>query len=466
MIETPDPRVPLTSPCPCGSGRKYKRCCWPVEKRRAAEARAAIRDVTPTVGAYAASFDLDLSGYEELFFGPAREQLGEDDFDEFMRRAGEAVTVAFMDIFAADYVLRSGWTVIERFLDDPKASGSLHPAAREYVELWGRASMGLYEVQEVVFGESLVLKDLFTRRSITVLERSASQSLNKWDALFTRVVRMGDVGLITGPVLAVPRRKLQWAIDSLKKLKNEPGDRSVTWARFFKKNWDIIPHLWFLIWVAPLKGLALQNFDGHELRDISVTYSLVAGGGVRAAARLDAMEELSGDDDGKWSWIEARDRGTMENVSVAWVSLDGDSVVLHVNSREREERVRERIDDVLGELVVKVERSEESMDMETMRKGPRPVDDDREDEPIPLDVQRQVVHQMLATHYRRWLDEPVPALDGLTPREAVAKRSHRQRVISLLKGIEVDAARRGPDDPAAGFDYGFLWRGLGVKRLG
>jgi len=318
-------------------------------------------------------------------------------------------------------------------------------------------------VQDVIPGESLVLKDLFTRRSITVLERSASQSLGKWDALFTRVVRMGDVGLITGPVLEVPRRKLQWAIDSLKKLKNEPGDRSVTWARFFKKHWADIPFIWFLMWVAPLKGLALQNFDGHELRDISVTYSLVKGGGARAADRLDAMKELSGNDDGRWSWIEERDRGTLENVSLALVALEGDSVVLQVNSREREAKVRERIDHVLGELVVEVERSDEAMDMETMQQGPRPVDDDREDEPIPLDVQRQVVHQMLATHYRRWLDEPVPALDGLTPREAAAKRSHRQRVISLLKGIEVDAARRGPDDPAAGFDFGWLWKELSIR---
>jgi hypothetical protein len=435
-----------------------------VEKRRAAEARAAIRDVTPTVGEYAACFEDDLPEYEELFFEPAREQFSENEFDEFMRRAGEAVKVAFFDILAADFVMRSGLSPIDWFLDDPEASGDLHPAAREYVEGWGRASMGLYEVQEVVFGESLVLKDLLTRRSITVLERSASQSLGKWDALFTRIVRMGDVGLITGPALQVPRRKLQWVIDSLKKVKNRPGDRSVTWARFFKKNWDVVPHLWFLMWVAPLKGLALRNFDGHELRDISVTYSLVSGGGARAAVRLDAMEELSREDDGRWSWIEERDRGTMENVSLAWLSVEDDSVVLHVNSREREERVRERIDDVLGELVVKVERSDEAMDMETIRKGPRPVDDDREDEPIPLDVQREVIHQMLATHYRRWLDEPIPALDGLTPREAVKDRDNRQRVISLLKGIEVDAARRGSDDPASGFDFGWLWRELSIRK--
>ena len=324
--------------------------------------------------------------------------------------------------------------------------------------------MGLYEVQTVIPGESLVLKDLFTRRSVKVLERSASRSLRKWDALFTRIARMGEVGLITGPVLEVPRRKLQWAIDSLKKFTDEPGDRSVTWARFFKNHWDDVPYLWFLLWVSPFEGMELQNFDGHDLRDISVAYSLVAGGGAQASARLDGIDELSRDDDERWAWVEERDRGALENVSVAFVSIEGDSVVLRVNSREREERVRERIDQVFGDLVVKVDRSSEAMDMEAIQRGPGPVDDGPEDEPIPLDVQRQVVHQMLASHYRRWLDEPVPALDGLTPRQAAAKRSHRQRVVALLKSIEVDARRRGSDDPMAGFDFRWLWKELSIRR--
>ncbi len=324
--------------------------------------------------------------------------------------------------------------------------------------------MGLYEVQTVIPGEPLVLKDLFTRRSVKVLERSASRSLRKWDALFTRIARMGEVGLITGPVLEVPRRKLQWAIDSLKKFTDEPGDRSVTWARFFKKHWDDVPYLWFLLWVSPFEGMELQNFDGHDLRDISVAYSLVAGGGAQASARLDGIDELSRDDDERWAWVEERDRGALENVSVAFVSREGDSVVLRVNSREREARVRERIDCVLGELAVKIDRSSEAMDMETIQRGPGPADDGREDEPIPLDVQRQVIHQMLASHYRRWLDEPVPALDGLTPRKAAAKRSHRQRVVALLKNIEVDARRRGSDDPMAGFDFGWLWEELSIRR--
>ncbi|HSL18803.1 MAG TPA: SEC-C domain-containing protein [Methylomirabilota bacterium] len=464
MIETPDPRVPLASPCPCGSGRKYKRCCWPVEKQRAAEARAAVRSSTGEVAAYALRFKDEIEEFEQWFFGPARERIAEDDLDELLSQVGDAIHVAFMDMLVSDYVTLSGETLIERFLDDDAASGDLHPAAREYLARWNEAAMGLYEVQEVVPGESLVLKDLFTRRSVSVAERTASLTVDRWDVVFTRVVQLGEVGLITGPVLPVPRRKLQWVMENVQRLKEQPGDRTVTWSRYFKKHWNDVPYMWFLMWAAPLKGLQLRNSDDEELLHITVTLGLRAGGGPRAAELLDSIEELERAAGGGWSWLESRDRGTLETISIAHIGLEGDSVEVLVNSREREARVRERVEGVLGELVASVERTEEAPDLEGMKERATSgnLDDDRGD--LPFEVQQRVVHEMLTKHYRSWLDEPIPALDGLTPRQAVADRDRRQQVISLLKGIEVDAHRRGPDDPMHGFDFAWLWRELGLRR--
>lgn len=464
MIETPDPQVPLTSPCPCGSGRRYKRCCWPVEKQRAAEARTAVRSSTGQVAAYALGFEDEIEEFEEWFFGPAREQIAQDDLDELLSHVGESVHVAFMDMLVADYVTWSGDTLIERFLDDERASGDLHPAAREYVRRWGEASISLYEVQEVVPEESLVLKDLFTRRSVEVLERSASRTLEEWDVIFTRVVPMDGAGVISGPVLEVPRRKLEWVLENVHRLKNEPGDRTVTWARYFKKHWNDVPYLWFLIWAAPLKGLQLRNFDDEELLDITVTMGLRAGGGARAAELLDSMEELGRADGDAWTWSESRDRGGTETISIAFVSLEGDSLEIHINSKEREAKVRDRVEGLLGDLVASVERVEEALDLDRMkdRAASHPLDDERSE--LPFELQQRVVHEMMTKHYRRWLDEPVPALEGMTPRRAAADRRRRHQVISLLKQIEVKSRRRRPDDPMASFNFGWLWRELGLRR--
>jgi hypothetical protein len=65
----------------------------------------------------------------------------------------------------------------------------------------------------------------------------------------------------------------------------------------------------------------------------------------------------------------------------------------------------------------------------------------------------------------RWLDEPVPALDGRTPREAAALKSARPQLISLLKGMENLSERdRRAGRPA--YDFGWMWGELGLDRPG
>jgi hypothetical protein len=55
---------------------------------------------------------------------------------------------------------------------------------------------------------------------------------------------------------------------------------------------------------------------------------------------------------------------------------------------------------------------------------------------IPDDVERELVGRYLQDHYRRWLDAPLPALDGQTPREAARTDRGGAQVDALLKDIE------------------------------
>ena len=62
---------------------------------------------------------------------------------------------------------------------------------------------------------------------------------------------------------------------------------------------------------------------------------------------------------------------------------------------------------------------------------------------------------------RRWLDEPLPALDGETPREAVAGE-RRDDVVRLVRGLENHAdraQRRG--EPGA--EVSWLRTGLAIQ---
>ena len=74
----------------------------------------------------------------------------------------------------------------------------------------------------------------------------------------------------------------------------------------------------------------------------------------------------------------------------------------------------------------------------------------------------KIVHQALTDHYRKTLDEPIPALGGQTPRKAVKTAKGRKKVIAWLKMLENQSAQQRPEDPMGAYDFTWLWRELGV----
>jgi len=85
-----------------------------------------------------------------------------------------------------------------------------------------------------------------------------------------------------------------------------------------------------------------------------------------------------------------------------------------------------------------------------------------EEAEAPSEDQKQVVHQVLEKHYRKWLDEAAPALGDLSPREAAADPERRPEVIAQL--LEAEERTRASSWPMNEFDFDFLWEELGLSR--
>jgi len=71
---------------------------------------------------------------------------------------------------------------------------------------------------------------------------------------------------------------------------------------------------------------------------------------------------------------------------------------------------------------------------------------------------------VLRRHYKRWPDEPVPALGGKTPKAAVRSKKGRQAVIELLKDFEIHETGKASREGGEPFDFGFLWKRLGLEK--
>lgn len=102
--------------CPCGGGRKYKRCCLP-----AAEAMTGAYTVAERQSAQAAlgkfgwrhEFDEDRTRAGRRFLEGAFELLTQDEAREVAAQ-GE---VFFQDWFTTDFRLAGGQTLLERFVE-------------------------------------------------------------------------------------------------------------------------------------------------------------------------------------------------------------------------------------------------------------------------------------------------------------------------------------------------------------
>ena len=79
--------------------------------------------------------------------------------------------------------------------------------------------------------------------------------------------------------------------------------------------------------------------------------------------------------------------------------------------------------------------------------------------------ERAIVQQSLEAHYRQTLDQPIPLLGNVSPRQAVGTPRGREKVAAWLKMLENNGMRRPDDDPMAGYDFRWMWAELGIERL-
>jgi hypothetical protein len=193
-----------------------------------------------------------------------------------------------------------------------------------------------------------------------------------------------------------------------------------------------------------------------------------------ALATLSALRQENA---GLWNWlatpgarpeiVSRRATGqtlvtTMEDGSLVLgtIELKQRRLSLSVNSLARAERGRAMLTPVLAGLVGAplAERTDLDQMLASKRQPPAPTG-------LSPEQERALVRQTLDDHYRRMLDEPIPALGGNSPRAAARTAKGRQRVVAWLKLLENHAAQRQPGDTLGGYDLSWMWRELGVEAL-
>ncbi len=388
---------------------------------------------------------------------------------------------------ADDYLRRRGW----------KESVS----TREYIAGLRRSVISLYEVSGLVPGESMLLRDLVRGgEPVRVWEKSGSQGLRPWDRIATRIIPLRDRAVISGTLMAFDRDTSEALLASLGRVRNQASSDVAVVARelgieagterlagiltpdlLLGLGAFLVTNLWLGAALKAAQGKdrpELLNSDGDPLEFTTLHFPLLPGvTAPRLRAALAIIPALRQENAGFWNWlaepgakpqtVPRRATGqtfitTMEDGSLVLgtVKLKGRRLSLAANSPAHAERGRALLEPVLAGLVRAP--LTERTDLEQMLAAERPA-------PAPTGLspaqERALVHHGLDAHYRRVLDEPIPALGGRTPRAAAKTVKGREKVVVWLKTLENHSGRQKPGDPMSSYDFGWLWQELGVEAM-
>lgn len=394
-----------------------------------------------------------------------------------------------------DYLKRRGW--------HEKAMN------KAYMKALRSSVVSLYEVSDIRPGESFLVRDLFRGgEPVRVEEHSGSKSLKQWDRITARVLRVRNKTLISGGLLHFDHGLADSLLESLHRVRESTKTKGGDLVRELSERFgreidpaeideafddgDVLRYAAPFVttcWLKNKLDLALnpklpelRNGDGDAVEFLTLHFPLKPGATAeRVRAALNALSALRSESSTFWNWLApdgTKDRGarksapsglrletTMEDgpVVLGNLELTEKMLSLSINSQNRAERGQALLIPALEGLIGEplVERQDlEQMLARTSEPRPAPSSSDLTDE-----ESREVIHRTFEQRYRRQLDEPIPMLGDLTPREAARSEAGRDKLVSWLKRVENHASRQGPSDPMASYDVTWLWNELGVEEL-
>lgn len=388
-------------PCPCGSGRKHKVCCavrngWPLDERI-----GWLHDKIARHAASAPAADL---------LEPVYEALGVELDDP---SAWDDLVIANLSVFDSGVVR-----------DLVGRRGALLPADElDLLRDWAEVRAGAYGVVEVDRGTGVTLRDHRAGTTVELADRSLSEHLQVDDMILAWIVPGPDGPEAVTGVVPVPSHA---RVSLLELIDSDPYPEEVA------------------AWYGALSGPpTVTNREGEPLVFGTVTYEVADEAEAQSvlASRLDEEDGV---------FVEHHTTLDGDSVVRGTVTLDGATLIVEANSSPRTARLRDLVEGLLPDARLVDEQHvpvAEAM-ARSRTDGDADAGYDEDVSPEEAAALQAALDEYLTAYEDRWLDLPIPALGGATPREAAddpTRRGDLERLLREMGARAVSGAGRAMD---------------------
>jgi hypothetical protein len=328
---------------------------------------------------------------------------------------------------------------------------------RKYLVSAYRRPFCFYEVLKVIPGKGLKVTDLITHQRHLVTDISSSNVLEPGQVIYGQLATIDDRDIFTAAWPRIlPHRFL---IEILKFRDQHIGDSGCTDEEAFEMDVIFRELMWQMCDALAIPP-ALQNTDGEPLSFRTLHYTVESAEvAFQALHSLNAVHSLQDlrqgarlDDQGNiehvqfnWARLETNPKKALQNTTLADITLTGTTMTVEVNSKAREQAIRRHIHERLGDKAQYLRTDTKSVEAALREHREKGGSRSREDEDLQQHPEVQkALREMMERHWAGWMDEPIPALDGQTPRQAMRTKSGRQRLEVLIREAEIRDAKAVP----------------------
>jgi hypothetical protein len=346
------------------------------------------------------------------------------------------------------------------------------------------------EVQKIIDNQSMECIDLFDpdRGCFSLLDRTLPDSISRYTRLFAWLNYYPHFGRLANDALEVPDIISDKFMSEVRKRfeKKSAGDPCLSVKRFLSDNFGYFCRM--------INRLCSENtqkmLKGMDLYDCKAVYDIKSGF-EEVKALLDELpdfreadeqpEESSLPDAVHYDWLRLGESKKLEGkMHVAFRHDDGglgvgslgkiilmpQSLLFEAFSKQKYSFGKKMLKKYFKDKIVL--KNETVVDIAKQLAEDRKQGEERPspqiDEEIPLEIKQKLAQDFYKNQYMKFLDDEVPALDGMTPRKAAKKTSMRPRLVELMKSHLKGIDRQNKAENL-GIDISWVLDELGLEEL-
>jgi hypothetical protein len=348
----------------------------------------------------------------------------------------------------------------------------LTPGQQRWIAQLGEKPLRLYRVTEVRPGEGLTLVDELDAQAapLVVRERSGSRSARPGMLMGARIMQVNqppaDHLELSGALYPFAKLREAQVIAQVRSMAENAADMALHPdhdARDLAET--AIARSWLAQWFEPAPLPQMRDASsGDALLLVTDHYRVLDASALSAA--LASQPDVSGDASRGWHRDVAAEGGMQRSLAAINPGKADDRIEVFYRTQRLADAGRAWFEAAAGtavqhltrEIVDPAEALSQAGGTDERAHAPQPMPD------LPPEQLALAVEQLMRRHYANWCDEPIPALDGRTPRQAMTTPAGLERVKGLLREYEDGERHQSAAQGRPPFSYQFLWDALGIGR--